>query len=171
MQAGNASASQVQHTAARQCNAHLGIPIKAAQNGDGCARQQLVVDVCEYEPGVGDGHGRRALALQQHCCKAAVRSAGGPAQDQDRWIIHGCGAERCVRTSHKAGAKSPNHARIMLTTATVGRDELPAASVTRNVTARGLESGFADASWYVTCDNASARAAVGSFPPTLRKYK
>ena len=42
---------------------------------------------------------------------------------------------------------SPTHARIMVTTATVGRDELSAASVIRNVTARGLESGFADASW------------------------
>ena len=35
----------------------------------------------------------------------------------------------------------------METTATVGRDELPELSVTRNVMARGLESGFADASW------------------------
>ena len=39
------------------------------------------------------------------------------------------------------------HARMMVTTATVGCDELPEASVTRKVTARGLESGFDDASW------------------------
>ena len=47
----------------------------------------------------------------------------------------------------KASSHPLSYARIMVTTATVGCDELPELSVTRNVMARGLESGFADASW------------------------
>ena len=47
----------------------------------------------------------------------------------------------------QARSRAPCYARMMVTTATEGRDELPDASVTRNVMARGLGSGFADASW------------------------